>query len=175
MTEQLDGQESIFDLDIWSGRMSPEPFHQTEARTSKPSSPRSSELRSQRLPMFLYLKDGQWQDASPGTGGAWHGEYMMRSFGEKPSILTEESSFPALPNGVEESRLSQILTDRPHPKYYLSAKAAAGILRRAAKRGKELPEVLKNALMRQSTQDGERSVFKSEQDAPGGEGSTDSR
>lgn len=33
------------------------------------------------------------------------------------------------------------------PRYYLSAKACAGILRRAEKRGKELPPLLKHALM----------------------------
>ena len=32
------------------------------------------------------------------------------------------------------------------PKYYLSAKACQGILRRAAKRGKELPSILETAL-----------------------------
>jgi hypothetical protein len=32
-------------------------------------------------------------------------------------------------------------------RYYLSAKACQGILRRAAKRGKELPEALRQALM----------------------------
>lgn len=35
------------------------------------------------------------------------------------------------------------------PKYYLSEKACLGILRRAEKRGKELPEILKTALIRQ--------------------------
>jgi hypothetical protein len=35
-------------------------------------------------------------------------------------------------------------------KYYLSEKACRGILRRAAVRGKKLPEVLKIALQRQA-------------------------
>lgn len=65
------------------------------------------------------------------------GEYTTRSFGECPS---EENV----------SRLSAILEDTPHPKYYLSAKACAGILRRAERRGKELPEQLETALRAQA-------------------------
>jgi hypothetical protein len=42
------------------------------------------------------------------------------------------------------------LEENPHPKYFLSAKACQGILRRAAKRGKELPPMLKEALIRQA-------------------------
>ena len=34
-----------------------------------------------------------------------------------------------------------------HPKYYLSKRACEGILRRAKERGKELPEILKQALI----------------------------
>jgi hypothetical protein len=70
-------------------------------------------------------------------GGALLGEYSTHSFGESPSVAVE-------------SRLSQILEDNPHPKYYLSAKSCLGILRRAERRGKELPEMLKQALLMQS-------------------------
>ena len=45
------------------------------------------------------------------------------------------------------TNLSEILETRPvHPKYSLSPKACAGILRRAEKRGKKLPEQLRLAL-----------------------------
>lgn len=82
---------------------------------------------------------GPTQESSTMTWkpGALHGEYTTRSFGESPSV---ESA----------SRLSQILEDCPHPKYSLSAKACQGILNRAKKRGKELPEALKIALIQQS-------------------------
>ena len=63
---------------------------------------------------------------------------MTRSFGECPSV-------------ARESRLSQILEDSPPQKYYLSAKACLGILRRAERRGKELPPELKAALIAQSS------------------------
>ena len=62
---------------------------------------------------------------------------MMHSFGEYPS---EE----------KESLLSQILEDHPHPKYSLSARACQGILNRANRRGKQLPEQLEKALITQS-------------------------
>jgi hypothetical protein len=45
-----------------------------------------------------------------------------------------------------ESSLSQVLEQNPSDKYSLSAKAASGILRRANKRGKILPEPLQQAL-----------------------------
>lgn len=89
-------------------------------------------------PLFLYLKrDGPQAAASWVTDGALLGEYLTRSFGECPK------------DGVE-SRLSQILEDNPHPKYYLSAKTCRGVLNRAARRGKDLPEALKAALLMQS-------------------------
>jgi hypothetical protein len=50
------------------------------------------------------------------------------------------------PNAVVESSLSQVLQTEVSPKYSLSAKASEGIIRRAERRGKTLPEALKNAL-----------------------------
>ena len=48
------------------------------------------------------------------------------------------------------TKLSQILEENPLPKYNLTAKACLGILRRAERRGKDLPERLKAVLIRQS-------------------------
>lgn len=48
------------------------------------------------------------------------------------------------------TKLSEILIPNADPKYYLSAKACQGILRRAEQRGKQLPEVLRIALERQA-------------------------
>lgn len=78
------------------------------------------------------LPERLWEINSPSLG-----EYSTRSFGECPKV-------------VVGSRLSQILEDNPHPKYYLSAKACRGILRRAKLRGKELPPVLEETLKMQS-------------------------
>ena len=68
-------------------------------------------------------------------------EYLiaMLSFGECPSV-------------ENASHLSQILEASPHPKYSLSAKACLGIVRRAERRGKELPPLLKTALLNQAGQ-----------------------
>lgn len=93
-------------------------------------------------PLFLYLKrDGLQADASWATDGALLGVYSMHSFGE-------------CPNDGAESHLSQILEVEPHPKYCLSARACLGILNRAARRGKDLPEALKTALRMQSESGG---------------------
>lgn len=74
----------------------------------------------------------KWED-----DGAWLGECMMRNTGESP-------------NAAVGSRLSQILEETPQEKYSLSAKACQGILRRAERRGKDLPELLKTVLLMQS-------------------------
>ena len=65
------------------------------------------------------------------------GDFTMHSTGECPR---EENA----------SLLSQILEVCPPLRYSLSAKACAGILRRAESRGKVLPETLRIALERQS-------------------------
>ena len=62
--------------------------------------------------------------------------------GEPTTLNTEE--YPSEERG---STLSQILQANAPEKYYLSAKACAGILRRAMKRGKSLPPMLQEALM----------------------------
>lgn len=54
------------------------------------------------------------------------------------------------PNAAVESRLSQILEETPQEKYRLSAKACRGILCRAERRGKKLPEILERVLAAQS-------------------------
>ena len=74
----------------------------------------------------------KWED-----DGAWCGELTARNTGE-------------CPNAVVVSRLSQILEETPHPKYNLTAKACQGILRRAERRGKDLPKLLKEVLIRQA-------------------------
>jgi hypothetical protein len=53
----------------------------------------------------------------------------------------------AWPNNGAVCSLSQVLEeDSIHPKYFLSAKASAGILRRTAARGTILPDTLLSAL-----------------------------
>ena len=78
----------------------------------------------------------KWED-----DGAWLGECMMRNTGEFPNVAVV-------------SRLSQILEATPQAKYSLSAKACQGVLRRAERRGKDLPETLKAVLLMQSESGG---------------------
>jgi len=133
-----EGQMSLFDLGIWCGKTSPEPSVATKEKTSVASLKKQRES-SVKTPLFLDLRGGVGvrQDVSWVMGGLLLGEYMMRSFGECPSV-------------EKESLLSQILEEQPHQKYCLSAKACQGILRRAERRGKELPPLLKETLLRQS-------------------------
>ena len=119
------------------------------------SSQKSSASRSRKPLLCLCLKAGRGQAPESSTmswePGALLGEYMMRSFGESPSLTTVEIwSKRARPNVVVDSRLSQILEDSVPEKYSLSPTACLGILKRAEKRGKELPPILKEALIQQA-------------------------
>ena len=53
------------------------------------------------------------------------------------------------PREANPTILSDILEEETDPKYELSSKACAGILNRASRRGKKLPEILEKALKSQ--------------------------
>ena len=134
-------QLSIYDLDLWCGRMfqEPSPAEPQKERISGSSSRRSSELKSV---VFQSL------DLTPGAGnllGEFYWELISPWRGDALTLNTGVS-----PREEKESSLSQILQDDPPDKYYLTRKACLGILRRAAERGKELPEKLKWALEMQA-------------------------
>lgn len=141
MTERADGQVTWSDLGIWSGKTCPEHSRATKGETSRQSSKRSSASRNRKPPILKCLKKAgtpggattmKWED-----DGAWLGECMTRNTGESPNVAVV-------------SRLSQILEETPQEKYSLSAKACQGILRRAERRGKDLPPTLKAVLLMQS-------------------------
>ena len=138
MTSKQAEQANTSDQGSWSGKMSPEHFPVTKEQTSSRSCRKSSASQTKQ-PIFLNLRkasggglDALWATVSPSLG-----ELLMPNTGECPR---EESV----------STLSQILEETPHPKYCLSEKACLGILRRAEKRGKELPEILRKALVAQA-------------------------
>jgi len=114
----------------------PSPAASRKARTSGSSSKNSSELSS--IPfMSLDLTPGAgnlldefyWEILSPWRGGCW--------------IL---NTGPAPRSGAAGSTLWSIMEERPHPRYFLTRKACAGIIRRASERGKPLPPQLQQAL-----------------------------
>ena len=121
------------------GKTSPEPFQATEEKTSAPcwKSLQAQQKGGELLFLNLQRESGEKQATLKEIDGALRGESLMLNFGECPS---EE----------RESRLSWILEENVPEKYYLSARACLGILRRASVRGKELPPVLKAALERQA-------------------------
>ena len=76
---------------------------------------------------------------------AWRGELLTLSIPEFPNFRGRSRS------EGDVSSLSDILIRGSIPqRYYLTAKCAEGILRRAERRGKPLPPVLKAALERQA-------------------------
>ena len=120
-------------------------FGKTSQEHSVPMEEKISEPCWKNLPawnnqtlQFLDLRvggaDGAKQEQSPETDGLWLGDSLMLNIGESPK---EESV----------SLLSQILEVNVPQKYYLSARACQGILTRASRRGKPLPEVLRQALL----------------------------
>ena len=92
-------------------------------------------LRRSQKPKFQYL------DLAGGQTPEWYEAEALTSLGECSTPSISES-----PSGGAESFLSAILQADAPERYYLSKKACEGILRRAAKRGKQLPPMLKDAL-----------------------------
>ena len=102
----------------------------------------------------------KWED------GLWLGNCMMPNGGEylkdekdllwlrtstdsQPETLYLTLNIGEKPRETNETKLSDILVNDADPKYTLSSKACSGILRRADKRGKALPEILREALENQ--------------------------
>ena len=133
-TEKEVEQLTLYDQGTCSGKTSRAHFPLQEGKTFMPSSRKPAELATTPY-LYLDLRPGYgsllgplWERNSPLLG-----EYWMLSTGESPK-------------DARESTLSQILTDTPHPKYYLSLKACKGILRRVRERGQVLPPALENAI-----------------------------
>lgn len=122
---------------LQSGKMLEEHFPQTTEKTSD-ASWKNLHTSSKQTLQFLNLREKAENGLNPAQfpvmDGLWHGDSSMLNIGECPNV-------------VKESRLSWILEDNVPQKYYLSARACNGILTRASRRGKPLPEVLRQALL----------------------------
>ena len=146
-TEDLEGQESIFDRDSGSGKMSSvlsqvggtlKRVKKSLGRIFKKSSKRSSKLKNHTF-MLLDLRPG----AGNMLGAYW--EYDPPWLGSFVMLNTSEC-----PKDVVECSLWQILQATAPSRYSLSQTACLGILRRAKCRGKSLPPLLEAALRMQA-------------------------
>ena len=122
----------------WCGRTSPASFPVEEDETLRAFWDSSQASASIPPP-----KAGQTRESSPASPAptASHGACLTLNLPEWNHTLTPSRSGDAV------CSLSDILETGDVPqRFYLSAKACAGILRRADKRGKELPRQLAHAL-----------------------------
>lgn len=133
-----DGQLSLFARDFSAGRTCLGHTAARKEKISSKSSSRSLKLKNHTF-MLLSLQPG----AGNMLGPCW--EYDPAWLGPPGTLNTSEC-----PSDVVESSLSQILLDSVPSKYYLSEKSCRGILKRADKRGKKLPEKLELALKLQA-------------------------
>lgn len=119
------------------GKTYPEHSALTEEKISEPCWKNLPAWNNQTL-QFLDLRvggaDGAKPEQSLETDGLWLGDSSTLNIGESPR---EENV----------SLLSQILEDNVPQKYFLSARACQGILTRASRRGKKLPDLLQTALL----------------------------
>lgn len=165
MTSMTGEQLTLQDLDTLSTKMFPEHCPQTKARTSAAFS-KHSHKSAKPMHIFLDLRNGHTAEASSWTTDRLLGDYTMHSISEchseeKESVCyvtstdLRQAGFCLTLNLSEKPRvpnptlLSDILEEDADPRYNLSSKACRGILNRASKRGKRLPEVLEEALKNQ--------------------------
>ncbi len=122
---------------LQSGKMSEELSAQAKAKTSDVCWKDLHALSSQTVSIPRPSgKNGKWKNLVAISGNGWSLAWRLfdAKYGESPSA-------------ARESRLSWILEDNVPQKFYLSARACQGILVRASRRGKPLPELLKQALL----------------------------
>lgn len=114
------------------GKTYPEHSVPTAAKISEPCWKNLPAWNSQTF-QFLDLRggaDGAKPEQSPETDGLWLGDSSTLNIGESPNV-------------ENVSHLSWILEGNAPQKYYLSARACQGILTRASRRGKPLPDILR--------------------------------
>ena len=134
------------------GKMYPERSAPTAEKISEPFW-KNLHAWNNRMLQFLDLRvgwaDGAKPEQSLETDGLWLGDSSTLNIGEKPSMtaVQEVCSAWGPHSAAKESLLSQILEVNAPEKYYLSARACQGILTRASRRGKKLPELLEAALL----------------------------
>ena len=145
----------------------------SEAVKTSAASSKHSHKSSKKMFAFLDLRaNGPQAEASSWTTDRLLGDYTMLNGSEcrkdGSASLCYVTSTDLLHQGfcltlnlsekpriANPSLLSEILEEDADPRYNLSSKACRGILNRANKRGKRLPEVLEEALRSQITDEEE--------------------
>lgn len=150
---EVEGQMSIFDLSgMPFGKMCQVPSVAMGVQTSDVCLKNWQELKNLKYQyLCLNQESGKHQERLLAMDGVLLGEQWMLNIGECPSEMEIQQIctwYGVHRKDVEESVLSLILEDTPLEKYCLSQKACEGILRRAEKRGKNLPDILRKALER---------------------------
>ena len=128
--------------DTPSGRTCRASYQAIRVEISSPSSVRSSKPPVATARRYLTLGGGVRQENLFGETPVASWEKVIQLRGECWTPNTGES-----PKDAVESSLSAILQESAPEKYFLSARACEGILRRAEKRGKKLPLMLWEALV----------------------------
>ena len=124
--------------DGWSGKTSPA-YYQASAAKILPPSYRCSSAGRLRSP----TGSGERRDSSPPPPDAstWVGECLTLNIPEFNNFQGRSRS-----EGVVSSLSEVLVRGRIAPRYFLTAKCAAGMLCRVEKRGKQLPAMLERAL-----------------------------
>jgi hypothetical protein len=133
-------------------KTSPSP---ADAKDSKATAPGSS--TSMPESQMSFAQDGSWSKTSQGfsplptaeTLPSFSAPWRTSGMASHGGYLTLDTS--EFPSDAVECSLSDILEATPDRRYSLSARAAKGILRRAAARGRTLPSELQTALEGLST------------------------
>lgn len=178
--ENVAEQMTLLDLDTSCGKTFRAHFQAEKMQTENRSKAKTSAASSKRSPKspkktFAYLDlrgGGHTADASSWNTDRLLGGYTMPSISEchkdgSASVCYVTSTdllhqgfcltlnLSEQPRVANPSLLSEILEDEADPKYELSARACKGILTRAERRGKKLPEILHDALENQIAREDE--------------------
>ena len=144
---------------------------QPQAMVAKTSAASSKRCAKSSKPMFISLDlrgNGPTEEASSWATEALLGLSRMPNIGEYRNAENESVSYAIStdlqhqgfcltlnlserPRVANHTLLSEVLEEEADAKYNLSSKACQGILNRANKRGKKLPEILQKALEAQVT------------------------
>ena len=171
MTSKVGEQLTLQDLDMPCTKMFPEHYQATKTNSAaeRTSAASSKKCARSSKPMLAFLDlrgNGPIQEASSWTTEALLGLSQMPNITEchngesafvsyVTSTDLQHQGFCLTLNLSERPRvanpilLSEVLEEEADAKYELSAKACAGILNRANRRGKQLPDILREALERQ--------------------------